>query len=422
MSENSFESKKSWWQKPWGYKESLAVVAGLLVVGNLLQWIAGHFPYELIAFPVNFYLLLFMMVVIAGLTFRYKSALFQWLAGVPLSVANIAALLLYSIIMGFIPQAPSSQHGHSLLGIDAITRSWPFVIIYCFTLINLSCVITRRMLNFSSKDYAFYLNHIGLLLMLYAAGLGATDLRRFVMHVQEGETEWRVYGAGQEVLELPVAIKLNDFYMEEYVPKLAIIDRRTGEMFQEGKTEMWQIDTLRKSGRIAHWSIALDEYIHDAIRMNDSSFHRVPMPGSCPAAKVRVTHAQSGEKAEGWISCGNFAQLYMTLPLNDTLLMVMSNPEPKLYRSDIVVYSKSGEVIEHRLEVNKPLKVDYWTIYQYSFDSERGKASSYSSFELVYDPWITGVYAGLILFMLGSVLLIWEGNKKAKLRKDDQLG
>jgi hypothetical protein len=422
MSENNSETKKAWWQKPWGYRESLAVVAGLLVVGNLLQFFAGSFPYELIAFPVNFYLLLVILVVVAWLTFKYKSALFQWLSGVPLSVANIAALLLYSLIMGFVPQAPSSQEGHTLLGVDAITRSWPFVLIYFFTLINLSCVTTRRMLSFNWRDYAFYLNHIGLLLMLFAAGLGATDLRRFVMHVQEGETEWRVYGPNNEVLELPVAIKLNDFYMEEYIPKLAIIDRRTGEMLQSGKPEMWQIDTLRKSGRIAHWSIELETYIHDAIRMNDSSFHRVPMPGSCPAAKVVVNHAQSAQQVEGWISCGNFAQLYMTLPLNDTLLMVMTSPEPKLYRSDIVAYSKSGEVTEHQLEVNKPLKVGYWTIYQYSYDSEKGKASAYSSFELVYDPWITGFYGGLILFILGSVLLIWEGNKKAKLKKDDYLG
>lgn len=422
MCENYFVNKKPWWQKPWGYKESFVVVAGLLVVGNLLQWFAGYFPYELIAFPVNFYLLLVILVVVAVLTFKYKSALFQWLSGVPLSVANIAGLLLYSIFMGFVPQAPASQDGHSLLGIDAITRSWPFVLIYLFTLINLSCVTTRRMLNFNWRDYAFYFNHIGLLLMLFAAGLGATDLRRFVMHVQEGETEWRVYSANNEVLELPIAIKLNDFYMEEYVPKLAIIDRRTGDFYPSAKTEIWQIDTLRKSGRIAHWSIKLEEYIHDAIRMNDSGFRRVQMPGSCPAAKVMVTHTPTGNQLEGWISCGNFAQLYMTLPLNDTLLMVMTSPEPKLYRSDIIAYSKSGEVTEHHLEVNKPLKVGYWTIYQYSFDSERGKASSYSSFELVYDPWITGVYAGLILFIIGSVLLIWEGNKKVKFKKDDHLG
>jgi len=421
MIKNSLLTEKTWWQKPWGYKESLAVVAGLIVVGNLLQLLVGYFPYDLIAYPVNFYLLLVILVVVAGLTFKYKSALFQWLSGVPLSVANIAALLLYSIIMGFIPQAPYNHEGHAILGIDAITRSWPFVLIYFFTLINLSCVTTRRMLNFNWRDYAFYLNHIGLLLMLVAAGFGATDLRRFVMHVQEGETEWRVYGANNEVLELPIAIKLNDFYMEEFIPKLAIIDRRTGDMFQSGKAEMWQIDTLRKSGRIAHWTIVLNSYIHDAIRMNDSSFHKVKMPGACPAARVTVTHTQTGKQVGGWITCGNFAQLYMTLPLNDSLLMVMTNPEPKLYRSDIVAYSKTGELKEHQLEVNKPLKVGYWTIYQYSFDSERGKASAYSSFELVYDPWITGVYAGLILFIIGSVLLIWEGNKKVKFKKDGHM-
>ena len=38
-----------------------------------------------------------------------------------------------------------------------------------------------------------------------------------------------------DVLELPVAIKLNDFYMEEYPPKLVVIDRNAGEVQPETK-------------------------------------------------------------------------------------------------------------------------------------------------------------------------------------------
>ena len=162
-----------------------------------------------------------------------------------------------------------------------------------------------------------------------------------------------------------------------------------------------------------------EKYIHDAVRNSDSTYRQIPMPGACPAVYVRVTNAALGFDRTGWICGGNFAQLYMTMELNPQLSMVMTRPEPKLYRSDVVVYTQSGKSIPASIEVNKPLKVENWYIYQYSYDSDMGKASTTSSFELVYDPWLNWVYIGIVLFIAGSALLIWEGNKKSKLKNDD---
>jgi hypothetical protein len=316
--------------------------------------------------------------------------------------------------MGLTMQAPANADGQSALGFDAVTRSWPFVIVYYFTLINLSCVTARRLLNFRWNDYAFYLNHLGLLVLLYSAGLGAADLRRYVMHVEEGATEWRVYNEKDDVLELPLAIKLNDFYMEEYIPKLAIIDRRTGDAIPNGNPQMWQIDTTRTTANIAGWNIQLEKYIHEAVRKSDSTYQQIPMPGSCPAALVKVENSAAAFSQRGWICCGNFAQLYMTMQLNDTLNLVMTRPEPKLFRSNIEVYTQDEKSYRAQLEVNKPLRVGHWMIYQYSYDADAGKASAYSSFELVYDPWMRWVYVGIFMFLAGSIFLLWEGNKKAR--------
>ena len=403
----------TWWKAPWSYKESFTLVAGLIATGIMLQLSIGNFNYEIIRFPVNIFMLILTLIAVVAITFRHKSHLFQWLSGVPLSVANISGLLFYSIIMGLTVQTPANAEGHSQFGLDAVTRSWPFVIVYYFTLINLSCVTARRLLNFRWNDYAFYLNHLGLLVLLYSAGLGAADLRRYVMHVEEGATEWRVYNEKDDVLELPVAIKLNDFYMEEYIPKLAIIDRRTGDAIPKKNPQMWQIDTLKTKSNIAGWSILLEKYIHEAVRNSDSTYQQIPMPGSCPAALVKVENSETGFSQSGWICCGNFAQLYMTMQLNDTLNLVMTRPEPKLFRSDIEVYTQDEKSYRAQLEVNKPLRVGHWMIYQYSYDADAGKASAYSSFELVYDPWMRWVYVGIFMFLAGSIFLLWEGNKKA---------
>lgn len=413
---NYINPKNGWWLAPWGYKESIAFVAGIVLVGLILQLTIGNFDFELLRYPVNVIVIIGILLFVGVLTFRYKSQLFLWMSGIPLSVTVIGATLFFAMIMGLVLQAPAQSDGLSPLGFDAVTRSWPFVLLYALLLINLSLVVVRRMLIFSWKDYAFYLNHLGLLILLFAAGLGASDLRRYVMHVQEGETEWRVYNELGEVLELPVAIQLNDFRMEEYPPKLAIIDRNTGEPVPEGNPLFMHIDTVRRQGTIAGWEIHLDDYIQDAIRNSDSTYRHVPMPGACPAALITVTNVAESFERTGWVCSGNFAQLYMTMELNDQLLLVMTRPEPKLYQSDIIVYTKDEKAFPYLLEVNKPLKLGHWNIYQYSYDADRGKASAWSSFELVYDPWLLWVKIGLWLFIAGSLLMIWEGNKKRNLR------
>lgn len=404
--------QKNWWHTPWGYKESMVVVAGFILVGWLLQLTIGDFNYEIIRFPVNATLLGFIFLIVLLITLKHKSAFFNWLSGIPLSISTIAGLLLMGIIMGLVMQAPPSGHSHHIFGFDAMTRSWAFVLVYFLTIINLSSVVIRRLLNFNWRDYAFYLNHIGLLLLLMSAGMGAADLRRYVMYVEEGNTEWRVYNEEKEVLELPVAIKLNDFYMEEYIPKLAILDKSTGDAIPKAKPQMIQIDTLQPVFEIAGWKIEVKEYLYDAIRNSDTTYRYMPMPGACPAALVTVTNSKEKIEKTGWVCCGNFAQLYMTLELNEQLSLVMTRPEPKLFRSDIVVYTESEKAVAHQLEVNKPLSIDNWMIYQYGYDTDRGGASAWSSFELVYDPWLLWVYIGLWTFIGGSVLLMWEGKKK----------
>lgn len=420
MKKNTTQNgEDGWWKTPWGYKESFLIVSGIILVGVLLHFATGLFSYSLLLFPNNVIVMGVILATSLAFSFKAKSPLFQWLSGVPLSVAILCGILFYSLIMGFTMQSPPTQKNNSILAFDAVTRSWSFVLLYGFCLFNLSCVVAKRLHSFVWSDYAFYLNHFGLLLLLMAAGLGAADLRRYVMHVEEGNTEWRVYSDHGHVMELPIAIKLNDFYMEEFMPKLAIIDKRTGDVLPKGNPFLWQIDTLKNTTHIAGWSITMDQFIGNAVRMSDSTFREVHMPGSCPAALVTAT--KNGEVRQGWVSGGNFAQHLMTVTLSDTTLLVMTRPDPSKFLSQVVVYSQSGKTIETEIEVNKPLRIEHWMIYQYSYDSDRGKASTYSSFELVYDPWIKLVYFGIILFLLGSVCMLWEGNKKKKIN-DDTLG
>lgn len=415
------KNKRQIWQFPWRYAESILLVVGVIVVGFALQLTVGKFDFLLLASPVNYYILAGIVVFLLILSLFRKTQFYQWFTGVPFSVTLIGALLVMTLIMGLVPQmAKLDPHQHdiwTLLGLRQVTTCWPFVMVYFITLLSLGSLIVRRLIKFRAKDYAFYLNHIGLWVLMLAAALGASDMKRFVMHVQEGKTEWRVFSENEDVLELPIAIQLNDFVMEEYAPKLAIIDRESGDVQPKEKPRFFQIDQNFPTGQLLNWQITVKKYIHEAVRNSDSTYVEVPMPGATPAVEVEIKNQATGETKSGWVCGGNMSQLYMTLPLSDQLTMVMTQPEPKKFMSDIDVYTDTQEHYKTILEVNKPLSVGSWTIYQYSYDANAGKASTYSSFELVYDPWMKLVYVGIILFALGSICLMWSGNKKKGAKK-----
>ena len=408
------DSKRKIWQTPWRYAEAITIVGSLLLIGFMLQIVIGEFNFYLLAKPANYILagVITFLCIVLGL-FSKKSKFANWLSGLEMSVALIVALLLLTIIMGLTPQA---THSHSLLGFDAMTSSWAFVIIYSLTLLSLGTLTVRRLRAFRLKDYGFYLNHIGLWLLLLCSGLGYSDMERYIMYVREGETEWRVYDDQNNVKELPIAITLNDFDMDYYPPKLAIIDMENGEVLPNDKPEYFQIDNDMPQGEVNGWHIVIEKYIHQAVRNSDSAYQEVFMPGATPAVKVHAT--KDNITRSGWICGGNQAQLYMTLPLDDQTSLVMTVAEPRKFMSDVVVYTQSEKNISDRIEVNKPLSVDNWTIYQYGYDNNAGRLSSYSSFELVYDPWVTPVYIGIIMMMLGAMSMVWTGKGRKGVEDD----
>ena len=79
---------------------------------------------------------------------------------------------------------------------------------------------------------------------------------------------------------------------------------------------------------------------------------------------------------------------------------------PKRFASDISVYTEDGKTVQGTVEVNKPLKVNGWKIYQYGYDVRMGPESTYSVFQLVRDPWIFWVYLGIYMMIAGALCLM----------------
>lgn len=112
---------------------------------------------------------------------------------------------------------------------------------------------------------------------------------------------------------------------------------------------------------------------------------------------------------------------YKALRLNDQVSIVMPEREPQRFVSDVTVYTQEGDVLQDTIEVNHPLKISGWNIYQLSYDETKGRWSDISVFELVRDPWLPYVYAGILMMMAGAVCLFINApkGKKETSKKDD---
>jgi hypothetical protein len=266
-------------------------------------------------------------------------------------------------------------------------------------MINLALAIGKRGRKFSiKKDYGFMLNHLGLLLFLFAAGPGSGDMQRWFMTVAEGSTEWRGERGGvKEPVELPVAITLLDFSMSEYPPKIAIVDKTTGES-QPVKRAVFVEAVEGESGIISGWRINIDTFKYP--------------PMMAPVASITAERLSDGTELSGKVSCGNHFQQFIILDIDERYCFAMTYPEPEKFSSQVEVFTKDGKEKRDVIEVNNPLSIGGWNIYQYSYDTGKGRDSNISIFELVYDPWLIASYIGIAMVMLGSVTLLFKGGKR----------
>ena len=109
-------------------------------------------------------------------------------------------------------------------------------------------------------------------------------------------------------------------------------------------------------------------------------------------------------------------QQVVTMPfaieLKEFIMETYDDGSPKRFASEIHILTKAGKDIQTTVEVNKPVEVDGWKIYQYGYDTQMGAKSQYSILELVSDPWLPLVYTGIYMMLAGAVCMFILGGRK----------
>lgn len=407
------------WQKPWGYKEGFTICGGLFLVGTLLQITLGKVNLDLLAYPVNLILgLVYVILLILAFTLSRKVYLFRWMGSYQAAVTSMIAVVILTVIMGLTLQVNAKIHIHGIagwFGFSQMLSAWSFTLLLTWFISLLGIVTLRRIRHFKGKDIPFLFNHLGLFLALTGAILGSADMQRLKMQTTIGKAEWRAYDEEQQLVELPLAVELQDFTIDEYPPKLMLIDNETGKVIPEGKAENILVEDSVSSGTLQDWQINIERRLPLAARVATEDtvkyveFHSV---GATYALYAKARNSRTGETREGWVSCGSFLFPYKAIRLDEEMSLVMPDQEPRRFASRVVVYTPSGRRDSTTIEVNKPFQIEGWKIYQLSYDESKGKWSETSIFEIVRDPWLPVVYAGIWMMIAGAVCMFTIAGKR----------
>ncbi len=409
--ENNLRKKKRkpGWVFPWGYPEAFLIMAAVLLVGFAMEWVTPGDGLSAPAWPWNGVIgaALILGALILQLALP-KNPVVRWLSQVPASMGAIAAVTLSVLLMGlFLQGQPSGISWIDRLGLTRMATSWPFLLSISWFLFVLAMTTVRRSIPLRGRNIGFLLNHLGLWIVIAGGILGSGDLQRVTMTLSDGQTVW--YGTDRDgrTVELPLALELQRFHMEEYPPKMGMLDHDTGSLIIRGEQDLVEVERGR-TGYMSGWNYEILRFFSESARIDDR-FEPIHDIGAAPAAQIRAVHAERGDTVVGWITCGSFNMRHQFLELEEGRAMAMTVPQSKRYMSLARLYTQSGDNRMIDIEVNHPYSAGGWKLYQFSYDDRFGKWSPISIIEAVRDPWLPVVYTGFIMMLLGAVYLFWLG-------------
>ncbi|MBN2663583.1 MAG: cytochrome c biogenesis protein ResB [Bacteroidales bacterium] len=391
-----------------GYPLSFVIALALFLVGLLIELFSSHKGIYLPKWPINIIILVVFIVYIIALNHFWNSDLKKWFSSIKSTVGAITIYSVLVLVMGFITQ--NDENASNLvrnLGLAHINRSWYFLLISAYLLIILGFVILKRIKNiFKFRNFAFFLNHFGIWLVIATASVGSADLQRITLPIFESQTSKFAYENDSTLIELPFSIQLNDFYINNFNPNVIFFNHHSREILNEPSVN-YSADSAN-SFSYENWNVEILKIIPDAV-MIDNEFFKSDTSITQFAAFVKVSNNNQSNNV--WISSGNYSAPSTVAVLDDNIAISLSLPQEKEYTSIITITNDDGTKIENlTVQVNNPYKNLGYDIYQQGFDNINGQ--EISILEIVKDPWLPVVYVGLIMLTIGSLMLFWLGKKR----------
>ncbi|MBE6181604.1 MAG: cytochrome c biogenesis protein ResB [Rikenellaceae bacterium] len=392
--------------------------ACLFGVGVLLQLLIGDLDNRFFAHPRGMILAFnYLYLLILAYIFEDKIPIFRQLRLGNTATAALSSMVIIIVLFGLIRQDGNTAGVVGVLGFTRMTSSWPFNLLLFYFLTTLGLATIHNWHHLRHQKVASLLAHSAVFIALTAAWFGSGDKVRVKITTWLDQPVYKGLTADGREYELPFAVTLQRFSMEEYPPKLYIYDIDNKRLSRDF------LASEERVGIVDDWELRITQHLSEAGCMpNDSIYRTMRHVGTMPALYVVARNVASGRSVEGWVSCGSHLFLAASLDLDNNRQLVMPAPEPKYYLSQITVTDAENVSRRFDVAVNRPAKFGAWQIYQVGYDTSRGRWSTSSVLECVRDGWYPIVHTALWLILAAGVaMFITAGGrtfKKQSARKE----
>jgi hypothetical protein len=237
--------------------------------------------------------------------------------------------------------------------------------------------------------------------LLLHAGLAVVILGAFTTRFFRFEAEFPLHAgiesseayAGSAAYKLPFAVTLKNFSLEYYAEPLG---RLTVETDGVAKTYDAKAGTaIELPGRA---SIKVLRSVRDfGLTAKKEVIEKSPYWHN-PAVQLEI---KAGGKSRKLWFFSNFPAMHaQSLPFG--VVYGLEQAEVKNFTSAVAVRTSAGSEFTAEIAVNKPLKVDGYTLYQTSYDPAE---AGYTLLTVTLDRGVWIVYAGFALILIG--VLLW---------------
>jgi hypothetical protein len=404
-------AQRAFWDKPWGYPQALLVTSTLFLNAWVLQNVALTTEVRAPHWPFNLYALVILWMLLFFVTWFWRHTHFvRWFGSVPMSICSLAFVGVLSLLAGIIPQGGPNW-------IQNITSSWPFATMLFLLLANLGITTLLRLFSFRISDWGFICNHAGFWIVVASMTFGSSDIEKLRMIVAEGESTTQALTMSEnepaQAIAMPFEIHLNSFQRDNYHPRLAYFDLTSsderpkilgtdfsvGQTFQSGTLKATVVQIIPSAQRTAAGFVTTTEKLSEfALELNISD------------------SKNSLQNTRRWISPGVTGKQPLAYQSNEAMLALLE-PSAKLFRSNVSIIVPNRSSTSTFVEVNKPIEVLGWKVYQASWEITPDGKKYLSIFSVVRDPWLAVVFTGAFMMLIGTFHLFWYGIRKSQLQE-----
>ena len=137
--------------------------------------------------------------------------------------------------------------------------------------------------------------------------------------------------------------------------------------------------------------------------------------GNADMQRLKMITVKGEPEWRALTSQQQIVEMPIAIEQKEFIMETYDDGKPKRFASDIIITPNSALTshpssltsnIVTTVEVNKPVEVDGWKIYQYGYDTQMGAMSQYSILELIRDPWLPLVYTGIYMMLAGALLMM----------------